>query len=112
MPAVLKGSVAFERGTGRREARLTLGSQTDLTAAVPFTETPSKGSRAARCALQSSAGTPEAPRLCAAKGEVATKANDAAVTTLRVGSGGWTGKAGKRETTGPRSREHLPVPPR
>lgn len=65
MPAVLKGSVAFQREGRRVEGgvELTLDSRTDL-AAAPFTETPSKGSLASRCALQSSPA-PEAPRLCA-----------------------------------------------
>lgn len=84
MPAVLKGSVAFQSGQGGSRGggvELTLDSRTDLAAAAPFTETPSKGSLASRCALQSSPA-PEAPRLCrAAKGEVATKANDAVATT-------------------------------
>lgn len=88
MPAVLKGSVAFQREGRRVEGgvELTLDSRTDL-AAAPFTETPSKGSLASRCALQSSPA-PEAPRLCrAAKGEVATKANDAVATTTTAPRG-------------------------
>lgn len=116
MPAVLKGSVAFQSGQGGSRGggvELTLDSRTDLAAAAPFTETPSKGSLASRCALQSSPA-PEAPRLCrAAKGEVATKANDAVATTTtkRVASlslsttvrNGEEGeeKAGKRERSRP-----------
>lgn len=135
MPAVLKGSVAFQREGRRVEGGvgLTLDSRTDL-AAAPFTETPSKGSLASRCALQSSPA-PEAPRLCrAAKGEVATKANDAVATTTTAprgwpslslflslhnctqlygrGGGRKLEKGNGRGLCVPRSRGHLPVPPR
>lgn len=130
MPAVLKGSVAFQSGQGGSRGgggELTLDSRTDLAAAAPFTETPSKGSLASRCALQSSPA-PEAPRLCrAAKGEVATKANDAVATTTtkRVAPLSLslspqlyaTGRRKLEKGNGrgpcvPRSRGHLPVPPR
>lgn len=92
MPAVLKGWVAFQSRQGGTKRGGEEGSSSPLTrgpisavaaaaAAAPFTETPSKGSLAWRCALQSSPA-PEAPRLCrAAKGEVATKANDAVAAT-------------------------------
>lgn len=148
MPAVLKGWVAFQSRQGGTKRGGEEGSSSPLTrgpisavaaaaAAAPFTETPSKGSLAWRCALQSSPA-PEAPRLCrAAKGEVATKANDAvaATTTTALQEGcpslflpldrsaqrprgeeakleSWKKGTVAAPVCLPRSRGHLPVPPR